>query len=316
VVLPFHEKWMERRLFLTGMRPMARLYQRLADFGYDRKYVRKIALPSWWDDAMADVPSGYAQTLTLLSRNLNLDLHSLQEDATPLQCRTYPAPRHKRRQGISDGDSRLAECMAIRAAQLACFAMSSPLHPIPKNSLAIRQAMLGTGASAVNFEALLGYCWDLGIPVLHVTQFPERARKMDALAAKLEDRPVIILARKSSFSAWLLFHLAHELGHIACGHLEGNGILVDEDVEAEARDGEEAEANGFALSLLTGKSEIRYHYGTRTTGPQLAQWARIVGEYSQVDPGFVALNHGRNTGNWGTANGALRLLEPKANTIG
>lgn len=58
---------------------MKTLYRRLNEVGLTGDFVRKTALPSWWEDEIATNPAGYAQGLLLLSRHLGLDLQSLQE---------------------------------------------------------------------------------------------------------------------------------------------------------------------------------------------------------------------------------------------
>src|SRR5207249_413747 len=123
------------------------------------------------------------------------------------------------------------------------------------------------------------YCWAIGIPVLHVGRFPAAARKMDALAMRHEGRPAIVLRRNTQFHAWLLFHLAHELGHICKGHVGPEGVVVDEKVDMDdcfLR--EEWEANQFAVELLTGGDNCAFEFPLRTTGVRLAELARTVGE--------------------------------------
>jgi hypothetical protein len=66
---------------LLAKNPMTQLYSRLGGVGFPRKYLRKIVLPSWWDDEIAHNPAGYTEGLMLLSRNLGLDLaRSLSEN--------------------------------------------------------------------------------------------------------------------------------------------------------------------------------------------------------------------------------------------
>ena len=72
VALHFPE--LARTSVLIEVNPIKKLYQRLSDVGLTRAFVKKTALPSWWDDEVAANPSGYAQGLLLLSRHLGLDL--------------------------------------------------------------------------------------------------------------------------------------------------------------------------------------------------------------------------------------------------
>ena len=64
-----------------------------------------------------------------------------------------------------------------------------------------------------------------------------------------------------------LFILAHELGHIALGHIEEDGVLIDESMDHNVQDQEEADANAFAIELLTGDKDL----GTSETSRALAQ---------------------------------------------
>ncbi len=43
--------------------PMKPLYRRLSEVGLSRDFVKKTALPSWWEDEIASNPAGYAQGL-------------------------------------------------------------------------------------------------------------------------------------------------------------------------------------------------------------------------------------------------------------
>ena len=67
----------------------------------------------------------------------------------------------------------------------------------------------------------------------------------------------VVLSKNAKHSAWLLFILTHELGHIVQGHVSRDGVLVDELVDRSIRDKEEKAANAFALELLTGTPELR-----------------------------------------------------------
>ena len=66
---------------------------------------------------------------------------------------------------------------------------------------------------------------------------------------------MIVLCRNSRSSAWLLFILAHELAHIALGHIDDDGMLIDENVKRNIQDTEETEANRFAEEVLSGDAE-------------------------------------------------------------
>ena len=151
--------------------------------------------------------------------------------------------------------------MATRAAQLVNIAVAeAPLAP-PKSASQIRREILGHGESWVSFSNLIDYCWALGIPVIHLMTCPT-ANRPDGLRPRIKGRPVIVLCRNSRSSAWLLFILAHELAHIALGHIDDDGMLIDENVKRNIQDTEETEANRFAEEVLSGDAES----GFRTSG--------------------------------------------------
>jgi Zn-dependent peptidase ImmA (M78 family) len=89
-----------------------------------------------------------------------------------------------------------------------------------------------------------------------VAQFPHRSKKPDGMAVRVGSRYAIVLCRNHRYSAWPLFILAHELGHIARGHLKQDGLLVDDDNWATDVEGAEKEANDFAVKLLTGNRSV------------------------------------------------------------
>ena len=244
----------------------------------------------------------------LLSRNLSLDPRSLQDANATVQCRAFASPKYKLKPTDTEESVRIATCLAFRAAQLACHAMPETVSELPASAAEIRAAILSVGADCISFEALLDYCWRVGIPVLHISEFPEGACKPDALAVIVDGRPAIVLCKHTEYSAWLLFHLAHELGHIVLGHLQGVTLLIDDEVKGDT-DPEETQANQFAVELLTGFPKRIYNFGDHARKSQIAVDALIEGRDTNVDPGFIALSHGRATGNWGAANGALQLIE-------
>ena len=51
---------------------------------------------------------------------------------------------------------------------------------------------------------------------------------MDGLASVRSGHYAVVLSKHAKHSAWLLFILTHELGHIVQGHVNKDGVLVDE----------------------------------------------------------------------------------------
>lgn len=298
--------------------PIKKLYRRLSDVGLTRAFVRQIAFPSWWDDEIASNPSGYAQGLLLLSRHLGLDLASLQLDDDPIRLREFGTCKFKKRADVTEDDLALARVLATRAAQLAASAGSTPVVAIPVNASDIRQQILGDDAPWVGLDELLGYCWSIGLPVLHLDHFPRNARRPDGFAARVNGRPVIVLCRHAKYSAWLLFILAHELGHLALGHVPDEGTLIDQGLDEDSVDVEEQQANAFAIELLTGHRNRRIIASGRWPNAEgLAASATDIARKSMIDPGHVVLNYGHSMGSsfFPVSNAALKLLEPNADAV-
>lgn len=304
---------------MPQVNPMNSLYHRLSEVGFTRAFVRKTALPTWWDDEIAVNPAGYAQGLLLLSRHLGVDLRSMQDESAAIHLRDFGACKYKKRPDVSEDDLALARVMATRAAQLAAEATPTPAAPLPDSTLEIRQQILDQGAAWVGLTELVDYCWSVGVPVLHLDHFPTNARRPDGFATRVHGRPVIVLCRKAKYSAWLLFILAHELGHIALGHIEEDGCLLDDHVERDSQDDEEKQANDFAIELLTGRAERRFiTTGAWPNAQELAEKAKQLGQQLLIDPGHIALNYAHSMGKsfFAVGNAALKLLDPHADAVG
>jgi hypothetical protein len=135
---------------------------------------------------------------------------------------------------------------------------------------------------------------------------------MAAMTVRVGDRCAILLGKDAVYPAHIAFYLAHELGHIALGHLSSDRVIVDLE-EANPKlgtdDVEEMSADRFALELLTGEPEVvvlpsKKRYVAR----ELARIAMTTGEQLGIEPGTLALCFGYSTGNWPVANAALKHI--------
>ena len=191
------------------------------------------------------------------------------------------------------------------------------LHPL-LFSFKIRKDLIEKNKQDnVTLQNLLDYCWNIGIPVIHVSDFPSKAkRKPDGIAAIINDRPTIVLSKNMKFSAWQAFILAHEIGHLCLNHLSGDSVIVDDEVQVQDPERtEEKEANRFARELLLGQ-DINYTCQSRINAEQLAQNAQETGEKTKSDPGSIALNYAHTARFIPVGMKALGFLEPDADAIG
>ena len=143
---------------------------------------------------------------------------------------------------------------------------------------------------------------------------------MDGLAAVKRGHYGVVLCKNIKYSAWLLFILAHEIGHILLGHVSKDGVLVDQEVDrTRSVDDEEQAANAFALELLSGNSTLEViPVGYEATGQSLARAALDAGTHERIDPGHLVLNCAYQMGGnfFKVANAALNILEPHADAVG
>jgi hypothetical protein len=296
-------------------RPHVAVMRRLARLGFPRTYVKQ-ALPEWWEDCLWGRESGFAQGAMILSRNLGLDLVSFCSTSGEVKFEHLSQPKFKRTSRGATRDVSVAQAVSYRVAVIAAAATRRPFRPFPPFPGRIRRDVIEHGGAAnVNLNRLLDYCWDSGIPVVHVNEVPTGARKFDGMTALIDGRPVIVLANNHAFAAWQVFILAHELGHVAMTDLSEAAFLVDADMQVKAKDKEEEEADAFAAELLMGNSKLHYTARYRLNGTALAEAARRAGGSSMIDPGVVALNYGYHNDMMPAAMNALKLLEPHPDAL-
>src|SRR6185436_2993482 len=113
-------------------------------------------------------------------------------------------------------------------------------------------------------------------------------------------------ARRSP--AWLIWHLAHEMGHVARGHLR-TGAALDIKIDFNSEQVEERAANLFAKDLVYGKKNRGGFSAARhVTGERLAAESRNLGAMHRIYPACIVTSYGFNMDAWGTAQNALNAL--------
>ncbi len=136
---------------------------------------------------------------------------------------------------------------------------------------------------------------------------------MAAMTVRVGERPVVLLGKDSSYPASIAFYVAHEIAHIALGHLRADDLIVDLEEAAltAGGDDEEQTADAFALEVLTGSRELQVvasAAGAPATARGLAQSALERAAALRIEPGMIAQLFGYSTGEWNKANGALRHI--------
>ncbi|MBW4419878.1 MAG: ImmA/IrrE family metallo-endopeptidase [Myxacorys californica WJT36-NPBG1] len=280
--------------------------EQLRSLGLSTSFIKNMAFPSWWKSELESDEGAISQLLNSLSRRLFLKVNFSQNSDLSLAFLPIPATKFKLQK--SQEDPQLFSYLARSIANAVSSTIEQAYFSIPSEALSIRQSILQR-ESSVNLDSLLDFCWGVGIPVVHFDKQPDGHVKSDGLVVMSGRRPVILIGSSRKQSAWLLFILAHELGHIAKGHLQ-EGILVDESFLRGVNDDEEDTANQFAAQLLFG--DVPLQWAANLNKNRLLAKARCLSEEHNLDSGALILNYGWQTKNWGCAVAALNLLEPTA----
>lgn len=286
---------------------MKHLYSKLKTVGFNKKYIDSL-LPDWWDDAIADTPAGLQQASMILGQRFGVRAETLWEETAEPSLRLPQGIRFKHRDNIETDDLTIACALAQSLARIVL--KTFPVKQLPDfypDAGELRKQLL-TDKPWISFKDLLQYCMELGIPVIHLSHLPRNTKKMEGLAFQHNGRPVIVLTGKRTHG-YLLFDLAHELGHITLGHVTADRAVIDQEIDSQADDNEESAANRFALELITGDPGCRIvPNGKNLNGNQLASAASIFAEKHRIDPVHIALNYAHTQKCWPVANLAIKLI--------
>ncbi|WNN32981.1 hypothetical protein RIN65_10340 [Pantoea agglomerans] len=294
---------------MTVQKPMSRIYEKISNAGFNRAYVNTL-LPDWWDDSLAETPSGKQFASLHLARIFSLAPESLKDDSGSVSFCFDGHHKFKHRADVAKDDLTVATAIAYSAARIASSNFGIDYDPEANlNWDSVRSALLKSHKH-VTLSALVTFCHMSGIPVVHIKNFPLKACKMAGMAVMCNERPVIVLTQVKKYG-FMLFDLAHELGHIAKGHLKesADGVFVDRKIDSQATADAEGEANSYAFGLLTGKEALRIGpTGGYLKAEKLAAAAIKFGDEHSIDPTHIVLNYGFSLNHWGVATNALKIL--------
>lgn len=290
-------------------------FKALKNAGFSRAYVERL-LPEWWDNDLLKTSAGAVQFALILQQRLGLKLR-FDESGYLFVGRTSTERRFKHRADTSEDELSVSASLGWALAKLATFGIRKEFTPLPPTSLEIRESLLAhSKESLVNLDSLLDLCWKHGIPVIYLNNVPKNKKKMTGMAILSNNRPAIVLGYKNNQCAKQLFALAHEIGHIVCGHLKNDSILLDEDLkeieetlaEQPPQDAEENEADNFALELLRGSTESPIKgLGRQKSAATLSFAALEIGNQLRIDPGHILMSYAREHQDWAKASLALNF---------
>ncbi|PKI25667.1 ImmA/IrrE family metallo-endopeptidase [Pseudomonas monteilii] len=273
------------------------IYSALHRHGLAKKNLANL-MPEWWSPEVEETPGAAQRAKLYLAKALSLQIRAFSENPPRVAFDLPTEKRFKLSSRTSEDDVAVAVALAKSASRIALGSMADDYSPLPKSAAQIRSQILAGGAKWVGLRQILDLCWSNGIPVLHLASPLLGKKKMDGIAMSIKGRPSIVLSnvRKQGF---LLFHLAHELGHIALGHLSENGAIVDDEITKEesdeGRNSQEIEADRFAIELLTGNADTRLVLPRLVKANTLADIAIRFGKERQIDPTHAVLNVAHNS---------------------
>ena len=289
---------------------MPTLYRRLKQIGYDKDFVRRVVLPDWWDDALAEDPTSRVQIELRVAQRLSLPLTDVADPRKPLQLPDVTSVRLKRAKA---GTSRADIAPGLIAARNAVGLVVPHLQgvpPLPANLTVgeLRKWILARNAT-VDLGALVEACWAHGIAVFHFSPLPTAAKKFAGAAYYEGNCPVIVLASGYDAPPRQAFYLAHEVSHILRGHVKPGGeMLADSDLDTNTEDKDERDADGDALELLTGERKPGFSPSYGLTAPKLRAAAQRYEKQHGVHAGSVTLIYGKTAQRMPVAMAALKLM--------
>jgi hypothetical protein len=275
------------------------------------------AWPDWWSDDADPSSSARLELRFSVARKLGLDARSvLDEEGVPRFIWKDEA-RFKHLSGETDLEraaissfGRSIGALLTSGSSVGQFSLIGVTATVLRNTVLSSQPY-------VSLADLLSLSWFSGTPVAHLRVFPSARKRMAAMAVAVGERHAVLLAKDSMYPPHIAFYLGHELGHISLGHVRRDTAIVDMESEAlsAATDAEEAEADRFALELLTGRADLRLVPIGSYNAPGLADIALRVSAELHVEPGTLALCFGYSTGNWAVANSAMQFIYPEAKPV-
>lgn len=264
--------------------------------------------PRWWTDEAEASKSAQAELRFTVARRLGLSPRSVIGEEKP----EFVWKHEAKFKGLSEYGGREQAALTSFGVALARTLRKGvePLSLDFPSARELRRSILRT-APYVRLQDICAACWGIGIPVIHLRVFPLTAKHMVAMAVKTESGYAVLVGKDSKTPAPTAFHIAHEIGHIVCGHLASEKAIVDFDdlLAGDSGDQEELDADQFALELLTGQRFPRLEFRVPPrNGRELASSVANASLERAIEPGTLALCYGHQTKDWRIANAALKYI--------
>ena len=282
--------------------------------GVRSDFFKQVLAPSWWEKSMEDDRDLTISLAMIVAKKLGISLLSLLTPGSNDFLKDAPCAAYKIR--ANDSAVTMTGTSALLCATAkAVLSGIEKQRPIENDPMIARKEILSS-AKFVDLYSLLDFCWAYGIPVLTMTPTVPGAsetsiakwHRPDGIVFRHDGKYCIFLPSNKKFQAQHLFYLAHELGHVALGHLKNEGDFINDDsiTIGSAQGKYEQEANQYAISLLNG------NYVFQPTLSQsidsLVRWAIAEGREHQIDPGHLVLRNANEKSTYPLGMAALNRL--------
>lgn len=285
-----------------------KLKKRIKALGFSDAAI-SAAWPSWWSAEAEQSVSARAELSFSLARKLGLDPRSLLEGDKP-RFFWQGAAKFKGLRAETAEEQRAIGSYGVSLGRVLVGAVDEGPPVAALEALSLRQLILKS-QPYIRLVDLLGLCWAIGIPVIHLRVFPLSAKRMCAMAVRVGDRFAVLLGKDAQYPASIAYYLAHELGHIVLGHLLQDAAVVDlaDPLEEQQEDPDEVAADRFAMTLLTGQPDFKVATEAKEySASALAHTVLRTAERLRIEPGTLALCFGHSSGNWPTVFAAMRKI--------
>jgi hypothetical protein len=289
---------------------LSALMQQLKKQKYRPEFLESV-VPSWWTADVESDSGAVAHLKLILARTLGLDTKALLKanKVLPVTPSGMQFKRSVDLQKSAPPSPNLAYYSRLVKAVASCM---EPSLTLPTDPHKMHEEILSESDEGfVSLNGIVNYCWQRNIAVIHVDNVPVGKKGFDALVYPYDGRYVIILARKIGYeaAARASFIIAHELGHIAMGHVEQNCALIDDPANRSDRKKEyEPAADAFASAVLSGGRYSKKWRGRALRPDLLAQRAEEYGSEFGIDPGHLLLRYAWEDDANGSPQKALFLL--------
>lgn len=272
------------------------------------KHAIDAAWPEWWSDAGEESASARSELRFALARRLGLSPRALLGERVEFTWRHDAKFKHLSAE--TEEQQALLASFGTALGRLLLRATPLSTATLDREPLALRNAVLQS-KPFVDLESLVALCWGIGLPLIQLRVFPLSAKSMHAMVTAWNDRHAVLIGFDANYPARAAFTLAHEIGHIALGHVGAGTSIVDLDEvgRPDETDEQEREADRFALTLLTGSPEPEITTSLeKYNATSLAAAVVDQGPPLGIEPGTLALCVAYRTGEWAKAMRALSQI--------